>query len=160
MKAIKNNILLLGLTVMMACSDETEPTVMISQDAEMSALELIEGTVREKEKEKEEGVAAWKVEVITTGGAEIEFYFSQEDNSLLRIDGESAPFDYDLNPGNGLLSFQEALAIAANETDQSLEEWRLRREDKYNNAWVYSLEYDNIKIIINAKTGAILMLDE
>lgn len=159
MKAIKNNLILLGLTVMMACSDETEPTVMISQDAEVRALELIDGTIREKEKETEEGIAAWKVEVITTEGAEVEFYFSQEDNSLLRIDGESAPFDYDLNPGNGLLSFQDAHAIGDDKTDSTLEKWRLRRDDSFDNIWVYKLEYDGMKITINAETGDILEIE-
>ena len=74
----------------------------------------------------------------------------------MRIDGESAPFDYNITPGIGLIDFDQAETIAAAETTETLMNWQLRTEDKYNNQWVYSFNYANTKVFINATDGTVL----
>ena len=81
------------------------------QDAIDKALDLFPGTVREVEHEREEGIDAWKVDIINDKGAEVEIYCRKDNGKLLRIDGESGPFDYNIEPPSPLISFEKAKEI-------------------------------------------------
>jgi len=120
------------------------------------ALSLFPGTVREVERELEEGVSTWKIDIVDANGAEVEIYIRESDGSLFRIDGESGPFSYNLTPGNGLLSFTDARAKADAVSSGALEEWRLRKDDSYGNEWVYEFKYDDPEVIIRATDGKVL----
>ena len=153
----KTYLLLLMMTMIFVnCSNDDEGTFQVPESAVNKALALVPGTVTESESEIEDGVAAWKVEITTQQGAEVEVYCRQDNDELLRIDGESGPFDYNIVPGNGLIDFNQAKAIAAGETAEDLENWQLRPEDKYNNQWVYTLDFDDTKVYINAVDGTVL----
>lgn len=146
--------------VLAACSDDDGDDDMTAPDSVVTkALALIDGTVTESEPENEEGILAWKVDITTTQGAEVEVYCRQDDNTLLRLDGESGPFDYNIDPGNGLIDFNQAKTIADGETSEDLENWRLRVEDKYNNLWVFTLEFTSIKVFINAEDGSVIEVE-
>lgn len=126
------------------------------------AQNLISGTVREVENDVENGVAAWKIEIITNLGAEVEIYCAKQDSSLLRIDGESGPFSYNIDPGQKLLSFADAKNIVENLLNGTIEEWRLRMEDEYNDRWVYRIEVEGPdgRVEIDAETGNVLELKD
>ena len=154
--------LLVALTAMILvnCSDDDEPSSMQAPDSVITkAKALISGTVTESEPENEDGVAAWKVDITTDQGAEVEVYCRQDNNTLLRLDGESGPFDYNIDPGSGLIDFNQAKTVANGETNEDLESWRLRVEDKYNNQWVYTLEFTSTKVSINAEDGSVLEVE-
>ena len=148
---------LLGLAwTLVNCSNDDSP-LQTPDTITNKALELVSGTATNSEPETEEGIAAWKVEIHTDAGAEVEVYYRQDNGDLLRIDGESGPFDYDINPGNSLIPFSQAKNIGANSaTSETLEYWHLRKEDSFNNQWVYTLEYSNTKVYVDAVTGSIL----
>ena len=149
--------LLFMLMVFVSCGDDDGNNSMQAPDSVVNkALALISGTVTETELEEEEGIAAWKVDITTTAGAEVEVYCRQDNNTLLRVDGESDPFDYNIDPGNGLIDFNQAKTIAAGQTGEDLERWQLRTEDKYNDQWVYTMEYATIKVFIAASDGTVL----
>jgi uncharacterized membrane protein YkoI len=145
----------LMLVALTGCPDDDED-MAAPQSVADKALQIVSGTVTGSEVEDEEGVAAWKVEIRTAQGAEVEVYCRQDNNQLLRIDGESGPFDYNATPGNGLIDFSSAQSIGAGQTTETLIEWELEQEDKFNNAWVYSLEYLTAEIYIDASDGSIL----
>ncbi len=149
-------IVLLGLTI--SCADD-DSTMRAPESVENKALTLISGTVTESEPEIEEGIAAWKVDIRTDQGAEVEIYCRQDNGNLLRIDGESGPFDYNINPSNGLIDFNEAKSIGVGVTSETLGKWQLRMEDKYSNDWVYSLEYTSTKLFIKATDGNVLDIE-
>jgi len=144
--------MILALT---ACPDDDED-MAAPQSVADKALLIVSGTVESSEVEDEDGIAAWKVDIRTANGAEVEVYCRQDNNELLRIDGESAPFDYNATPGNGLIDFNSAQSIGAGQTSETLVEWRLRQEDKFNNDWVYTLEYQQAEIYIDASDGSVL----
>ncbi|GJM30298.1 MAG: hypothetical protein DHS20C17_29330 [Cyclobacteriaceae bacterium] len=150
-------LVVLTAMILINCSDDDEPDSMqIPDSATTKALALISGTVTETQLETEDGVAAWKVDITAAQGAEVEIYCRQSDNTLLRIDGEQGPFDYNINPGNGLIDFNQAKTIAAGQTGENLESWQLRTEDKYSNQWVYTMEHASVKVFINAVDGTVL----
>ena len=146
------------LMAFVACSeDDDDDNAMQAPDSVITkAKALISGTVTESEPDNEEGVAAWKVDITTAQGAEVEVYCRQDNNTLLRLDGESGPFDYNIDPGNGLIDFNQAKTVAGGETSEDLVSWRLRMEDKYNDQWVYTLEFTSTKVFINAEDGSVL----
>jgi uncharacterized membrane protein YkoI len=149
-------LLMMTMIVVNCSNDDDEDALQAPESAVNKALALIPGTVTESEPEIEEGVSAWKVDITTQQGAEVEVYCRQDNNDLLRIDGESGPFDYNIAPGNGLIDFNQAKTIADGETDEDLGSWQLRMEDKYNNQWVYTLEHTTTRVYINAVDGTVL----
>ena len=148
--------LLASTMLLVNCSNDDDSDFQAPESAVNKALALVPGTVTESEPEIEEGISAWKVDIRTQQGAEVEVYHRQDNGALLRIDGISGPFDYNIAPGNGLIDFNQAKAIAAGETGEALTSWQLRTEDKYNNQWVYTLEHTNTKVSINAVDGTVL----
>lgn len=154
-----NGLILFLLLAVTSCSEDDDNLMQAPDAVTNKALALISGTVIETEPELEEGVEAWKVEIRTENGAEVEVYCRQDNNALLRIDGETGPFDYNITPGNGLISFSQAQAGAAGVASGTLVEWQLRVEDKYNNVWVYTLEYTQNKVYINAVDGSVLEVE-
>lgn len=120
------------------------------------ALALFPGTVREVEREVEEGQATWKVDILGSEGSEVEIYVVESSGNLFRIDGDKGPFTYDIDPGAPLLSFSEAKERADLEVGESLESWRLRKEDAYQHKWVYQFTYPEKEVMLNAEDGSIL----
>jgi len=145
--------------VIAGCSDDDTEVMQAPQSAIDKALLLISGTVTETETEIEDGIAAWKVDITTAQGSEVEVYCRQDNGALLRIDGESAPFDYNITPGMGLIDFSQAKAIADGEVAESLVFWRLRTEDSFNDIWVYTMEYTQSKVSLNATDGSVLDIE-
>lgn len=152
-------VILLLIAATAGCSDDDDSSMQAPESAVNKALSFISGTIIESEPEMEEGVAAWKVEIRTPEGAEVEVYCRQDNGDLLRIDGDTGPFDYNIDPGNGLIDFSQAQMIAEAVAIGSLSEWRLRREDKYNNTWVYLLEYTSNKVYVSADDGSVLDIE-
>lgn len=149
---------IVGMLGMMSCSED-DSFMQAPDSAVNKALALISGTVVDSEPETEEGIAAWKVEIRTDQGAEVEVYCRQDNGALLRIDGESGPFDYNIDPGNSMIDFDQAKTIGSGVTSEDLVEWRLRIEDKYNNIWVYRLEYAQSTVFISAVDGNVLEVE-
>ncbi len=148
-----------GLLILLtACLDDDD-----NMDAPQSVMDkvqaIVDGTAVSSEAELENGVSAWKLEVVTSGGAEVEIYYRQDDLSLIRIDGENGPFNYNAFPGNGLIDFAQALSVGAGQTPEDLSAWRLRREDRYDSSWVYSLDYQTTRVMVDAKDGMVLEVE-
>lgn len=70
---------------------------------------------------------------VVDGSAEVKVYCSQENGALLRTDGETPPFDYNIDPENSLIDFNQAKTIAEAQVAEDLEYWSLRVENKYDN---------------------------
>ena len=142
-----------------ACSDENDSVDAAPVEINSKALSIVSGTIVEIESEVEEGIAAWEVEIVTAGGAEVQVYCSQDNQELLRVDGEGPPFDYEVTPGNGLFNLSQALTATENDANGALEKWRLRPDDSFNNDWVYTFEFAGNKVTISATTGDVLKVE-
>jgi hypothetical protein len=78
---------------------------------------------------------------------------------LHKIESQEGPFDYDIDPENGLISFQDAknAAMALVSSSDFLKEWELDKDSywcRQFNTWVYSFDFDEAEdVIIDAATG-------
>ena len=149
-------LILSVLLVLMGGCESNEEDMNAPQNTIDKANAIVDGTITKTEAEIEDGVAAWKVEVRTSQGAEVEIYCRQDNLELISIEGDHGPFDYNATPGMGLIDFDQAKAIGAAQTSEDLMEWELEREDDFGNQWVYELEYTLVEIYINANDGSIL----
>ncbi len=143
---------------LMSCSDD-DSSMQAPDSAMNKALALIPGTVVDSEFETEDGIAAWKVEIRTDQGARVEVYCRQDNGALLQIEGENGPFDYNIDPGNSLIDFAQAKTIGSGVSTGDLIEWHLKIDTKYNNIWVYKLEYVEPTVFINAVDGNVLEVE-
>lgn len=121
-------------------------------DVVQAAQTVVAGDVVKSERELEHGLTAWKVTLRTAGGAEVDVYLLQEGRSLLRVRDDAGPFDYDVAPGRGWLTLDDAL-VAANATAGEMERYRLDRE---NGALVYELRFAERDVRVDATTGAVV----
>lgn len=109
--------------------------------------------------------AVWKVYVENAEGAVVMFKVAEDPLELLEMGGEVGPFTYDIDPGNDLISFAEAMDIVSNEVSGDLMEWELEPEEHQGQiVWTYEFEVHganvNYEIEIDALTGQITKFEE
>ncbi len=150
-----------------ACGDDDEMDGPLTQvQAESFALSAITGTSGSITSSDVDTTSTnllyYDIDIVTTEGAVLEFEYYQADRSLKSIEGDSGPFDYEVNPGMGLVPFSIARAAALGTiSDGSGEILRWDLEfDNSRNIWVYTLEIMDgneveSTILINASTGTI-----
>jgi uncharacterized membrane protein YkoI len=136
---------------------------------------LFEGTVthselRDREHEDDgngsnDQESVWKVYVESAEGAVVMFKIAEDPLALLKMGGEIGPFTYEIDPGNDLISFAEALDKVNSEVDGDLMEWELESEAHQGEVvWTYEFEVHganvNYEIEIDALTGQITKFEE
>lgn len=136
---------------------------------------LFEGTIthselRDSEHESDDNGSGnqgsvWKVYVKNSEGAVVMFKITEDPLELLKMGGEVEPFTYDIDPGNDLISFAEALDKVNSEVDGDIMEWELESEEHQGEVvWTYEFEVHganvNFEIEIDALTGQITKFEE
>lgn len=121
----------------------------------VAAKSIVDGDIVKSERELEHGMNAWKITLRTASGAEVDVYLLADDASLLRVQDDAGPFDYDVTPGRGWITLSDALDVAGQ--TGGLERFRLDREGR---TLAYELRFSNgdrsEDVRIDATTGAIL----
>ncbi|QCK15233.1 PepSY domain-containing protein [Mangrovivirga cuniculi] len=153
---------------MIACGDDEEVAGPINeQQAETKALSSLsgtEGTVTSNDVDTTTtNQTFYDVNITTTEGAKIEFEYFTEDGSLKEIEGDSGPFEYEVNPGMGLILFSAAKAIALDSLEAQPGEvlrWALEF-DVALDAWVYTFEVmdansEDFSVRIDATSGTVI----
>ncbi|MCX2744106.1 PepSY domain-containing protein [Mangrovivirga sp. M17] len=161
-------MIILFAGAMVACGDDEEVVGPINdQQAETKALSSLSGTSGTVTSNDVDTTATnefyYDIDVVTTEGAVLEFEYFQEDGSLKEIEGDSGPFDYEVNPGMGLILFSVAKAAALEAiTAQPGEVLRWSLEfDATADAWVYTFEVldansEDLTVRINAASGTVI----
>ena len=67
----------------------------------------------------------------------------------------SSSFEYEIEPGNGLINYSSAKSIALGAVNGSIIEWKLEKDVSDNN-WQYRFEIGSSEVRINASTGAVI----
>lgn len=82
-------------------------------------------------------------------------------NQIREIHGLTGPFEYDLNPGNNLLLYQDIRIIALNAKSGSITSWKLEK-DESDNRWEYrffiTANDGNWELRISAVDGQVLRI--
>lgn len=121
---------------------------------------IFSGTIIHSERHELAGIVYWEVYTKNQAGAVIKIKLKEGPLSLLKIEGEVGPFDYAVEPGGDILTFDEAAEIVFNEVQGDITEWQLDYELENGEArWEYEFEVQgdgvSYELEINAITGEI-----
>lgn len=160
MKNLYLSIYLVISLFVISCDSSDENNPEVPQDVIDNSLDLFDGEVIEKKLEEEEGSVAWEVKIQNNEGSIVKFYWTINGLALLKIEGQTGPFEYNILPGNNLINFSTAktVAFAAIKND-ALIRWELSQEDEFINTWVYTFEIGSQKVYIDAENGNVLQTD-
>jgi hypothetical protein len=103
----------------------------------------------------------WEVKVLTSSGALIKFEYFEMTGNIREIHGLTGPFDYNLDPGNGLMLYQDIRVIALNAKSGDITSWKLEK-DESDNRWEYrffiTADDANWELRISAVDGQVLRI--
>lgn len=105
-------------------NDHTVPTDNLTA----FVAEIVDGTIVHSERHEMNGKVFWEVYVKNQAGAVIKVELKDEPLTLMKIEGEVGPFDYNVEPGGDVLDFTAILEIVFSEATGVVTEWRLDYE--------------------------------
>ena len=143
--------------------DFEKPGDEAPQDILDIALEIVAGEVVHSEKKGKGDRSYYKIFIETEGGAIVRLKLELE-GDLIEVKGKDEPFDYEVEPGDGLINFSEAKEIALEEVGGELDEWKLRMKETDDMLlWIYQFEIQDgdveWEVKIDALTGEVLEVE-
>ena len=166
---LKRSFLLVPFLVLLlmftACKDEvTAPTNQMSeQQSVQKSLSSVQSNLVSVNRIKSNDDGLWEVKVVTPSGALIKFEYFESTSQIREIHGLTSPFEYDLNPGNDLLLYQNIRVIVLNAKSGNITSWKLEK-DESDNRWEYrffiTATDGNWELRIHAVNGEVLRLKQ
>ena len=151
------------LVIGFACTNsDLNPDV--PQNIIENSLTYFSGEVIEEGSGNVDGIDTWEIKIQSDAGSIVNFYWSVVAQVLVKMEGLTAPFDYELMPGNNLINYSTALTIAKTGVkNENIVRWELEEEEEFIDKWMYSFEFDNngttAIVYIDALNGDILQID-
>ena len=148
-----------------ACKSEiNQPQqVMDDKQAIQKTMNSVQGSLVSVNRIKVNQNGILEVKVITASGALIKFEYFESTGNIREIHGLTGPFDYNLDPGNEFMLYQDVRAIALTAKPGNITSWKLEK-DESDNRWEYrffiSANDGNWELRINAATGQILRIKQ
>lgn len=126
-------------------------------------LEVLEGAKKIEIKESEErGLAVYEIELLLASGGKLEVVVVKDVFEILEVEGQSGPFDYDIDPQGSFISLSEALLLATDSLGGEITRWELELEE--DNKWEFEVhiasDAGKFEVEIDAFTGAILDINK
>lgn len=160
LKHILFSLFLSGTILLTACSESstTAPTIGGQDDVVTKTTVMTKGSGSVVSTVKNDDTQHWEVKVDMPGdGGIIKFEYLLGTNELREVKGLSSSFEYEIEPGNGLINYSSAKSIALGAVSGSIIEWKLEKDLSDNN-WQYRFEIGNSEVRINATNGNILRI--
>ena len=154
---------LVSLLAFTACKDEvTAPANQMSkQQSVQKSLSSIQSNLVSVTRIKSNDDGLWEVKVLTPSGALIKFEYFEMTGNIREIQGLTGPFDYNLDPGNSLMLYQDIRVIALNSKSGDITSWKLEK-DESDNRWEYrffiTANDGNWELRISAVDGQVLRI--
>jgi len=137
-------------------TDGTPPT--LSEISTKLADIFPDAVVLAAELETERGLSVWDIKLKMPGGGILRIDFVQDLGEILKMEGKTGPFTYDVNPGGDFISLSDAFTAAKSSQDGDIVKWKLSLEEE--NKWEYEVHINNeagrFEIEVNAFTGELL----
>lgn len=152
------SLFLLSTILLTACSESstTAPTISGQEDVIAKTTAMTKGSGSLVSTVKNDDTQHWEVKVDMPGdGGIVKFEYQLNSNELREIKGLTPSFEYEIEPGNGLINYSSARAIALGAVSGSIIEWKLEKDESDNN-WQYRFEIGSSEVRINAQNGNIL----
>jgi uncharacterized membrane protein YkoI len=151
--------------VFSACDQsDNESNPEAPEDLLNKSSAYFDGEAIQKIMEIEEGIEAWKITIQNNNGSKVKFYWTVNNGSLVKIEGATGPFNYEIQPGQDLINFSTAQTIASGAVkNDSIKKWELKQEEEFIDKWIYTFEFHDDggaqKVYIDAEVGDILQID-
>ena len=134
------------------------PITIDSASARVRAI-LPGATIVSAKVDDERTLGTWKIGARLASGARVEFELLQSNGLVISIEGEMGPFDYDLTPGNGIVTFAAARSAALGAQGGTIIQWELDLEE--NDRWEYEFYIRDAQgavweVELDAKSGRVL----
>ena len=76
-------------------------------------------------------------------GALVEFRFSQNNQELIQIEGETPPFNYELIPENDLVPFGQITDTLSKISTGDICQWHLEKDNNFAGRWIYKVTFSH-----------------
>lgn len=127
------------------------------KDAVDFAMQLTEGNITKAERKFKKEIPLWKIDLITIQNGVIEIEISAVDKSLIRLDADEGPFDYEIDSDKSFISYSAAKKIAEDLSGLKILKWNFF---KNKNNWEYNFwlftKSGKAQVRVNAETGEII----
>lgn len=119
---------------------------------------IIVGDIIKAEKKFKKNIQIWKVNVHLPSGGFVEMEISASEKKILQIEADEGPFEYDLAPGEGIVSFNSAKKNAEDHSGQKILKWILKQnKEKFEyNFWVFT-KSGKAQVKIDAGSGDLIL---
>lgn len=123
--------------------------------------EIFEGaSITEIEEKEERGLLVWEIHLKMPTGGIVEVVFVQDAGKILKIEGQSGPFDYDVTPGGDFINLSDAFKAAMQVKEGEITRWELELEEQ--DQWEYEIHLENAEgrweVEIDAFTGEVIKI--
>jgi uncharacterized membrane protein YkoI len=154
------NIVLVGFFATMTASgcsssSSSSPSVQVSsaEAAKQRAAQLVGGTALEASQEK----TVWTVKVKMKNNAVLAVELEDQSGSLLAVSDKTGPFDYDVAPMTGVLTFAQAKAKALESEKGIVVAWEFAADEgpKIWEVYVRNANEHLFEIKMAAETGQV-----
>jgi uncharacterized membrane protein YkoI len=160
LKHILFSLFLSGTILLAACSESstTAPTSGGQDDVIAKTTAMTNGSGSVISTVKNDDTQHWEVRVDMPGdGGIVKFEYQLNSNELREVKGSSSSFEYEIEPGNGLINYSNAKSTAISAVNGSISEWKLEKDVSDNN-WQYIFQIGSSEVRINAVTGNIIRI--
>ena len=154
------SLFLSGTILLAACSESstTAPTSGGQDDVIAKTTAMTNGSGSVISTVKNDDTQHWEVRVDMPGdGGIVKFEYQFNSNELREVKGLSSSFEYEIEPGNGLINYSNAKSTAISAVNGSISEWKLEKDVSDNN-WQYIFQIGSSEVRINAVTGNIIRI--
>lgn len=160
LKHILFSLFLSGTILLVACQENstTAPSTGGQEDVIAKTTAMTKGSGSVVSTVKNDDTQHWEVRVDMPGdGGIVKFEYQLNSNELREVKGLSSSFEYEIEPGNGLINYSNAKSIALGAISGSISEWKLEKDVSDNN-WQYRFYISNSEVRINAVNGNIIRI--
>lgn len=158
LKHILFSFLISGTFLLIACSENssTAPTSGGQDDVVAKTTAMTKGSGSVVSTIKNDDTQHWEVKIDMPGdGGIVKFEYQLNSNVLREVKGLTPTFEYEIEPGNGLINYSSAKSIALGAVNGSIIEWKLEKDESDNN-WQFRFEIGSSEVRINASNGNII----
>lgn len=159
-KCILISVFFLGTILLTACQENstTAPSIGGQDDVITKTATMTNGSGLVVSTIKNDDTQHWEIKVDMPGnGGIVKFEYQLNSNELREVKGLSSSFEYEIEPGNGMINYSVAKGIALDAVSGSINEWKLEKDVSDNN-WQYRFYISNSEVRINAVTGNIIRI--
>jgi uncharacterized membrane protein YkoI len=160
LKHILFSLFLSGTILLSACSESstTAPSTSGQDDVIAKTTAMTKGSGSVVSAVKNDDTQHWEVRIDMPGdGGIVKFEYQLNSNELREVKGLSSSFEYEIEPGNGLINYSSAKSIALGAVNGSIIKWKLEKDVSDNN-WQYRFEIGGSEVRINAATGTVIRI--